>query len=282
MARSAKSRKRKQNPGLLATGLAATGRAIAERPVAVAGMTAFAITFAFVAANAIWYQPHPHKSAFFETRHMPPREPAEPVDVTRLEIAPESSAAPKIDLPAEAVTPSSPVRREAASQTQADPRLDDPAPDARAAVVAEVQRVLAKLDLYKGSVDGLTGPQTNAAVAAYRQTLGLSEDGGIDSELLRHLGTNGQAEQADTAIEAARSGTDQIQTASASSSGEQRVMRIQAGLRAFGNQSIDLDGQVGPRTEAAILEFQSLFGLPETGMPDEATYEKMREIGLTS
>ena len=51
-ARSAKSRKRKQSPGLLAAGLAATGRAIAERPVGVGGVTAFAITFAFIAANA--------------------------------------------------------------------------------------------------------------------------------------------------------------------------------------------------------------------------------------
>lgn len=281
MARSAKSRKRKQNPGLLATGLAAAGRAIAERPVAVGGLTAFAITFAFVAANAIWYQPHPHTSAFFETRHLPPREPIDSVEVTRLEIVPESSVAPKLDLPAEAVAPSPPVRPQV-SQTQNDPRLDDAAPDARAAVVAEVQRVLADLDLYKGAVDGLTGPQTNAAVATYRQTLGLSEAGGIDSELLRHLGANGEATQASTTVEAARAATDQIRTASAPSSGEQRVMRIQAGLRAFGNQSIDLDGQVGPRTEAAILEFQSLFGLQETGMPDEATYEKMREIGLTS
>ncbi|MCO6389523.1 peptidoglycan-binding protein [Aliihoeflea aestuarii] len=281
MARSAKSRKRKQSPGLLATGLAATGRAIAERPVVVGGLTAFAITFAFVAANAIWYQPHPHKSAFFETRHMSPRVPAEPVDVTRLEIEPAPATAPKLDLPAETVAPS-PAARPQANPAQTDPRLEDPAPDARAAVVAEVQRVLAELDLYKGAIDGLTGPQTNAAVATYRQTLGLPEDGGIDSELLRHLGTNGQAEQENTPVEAARSGTDQIQTASAPSSGEQRVMRIQAGLRAFGNQSIDLDGQVGPRTESAILEFQSLFGLPETGMPDEATYEKMREIGLTS
>ncbi|TGR62427.1 peptidoglycan-binding protein, partial [Mesorhizobium sp. M2D.F.Ca.ET.223.01.1.1] len=32
----------------------------------------------------------------------------------------------------------------------------------------------------------------------------------------------------------------------------------------------------------AIKEFQALFGLPETGEPDEAVYVKMREIGLTN
>ncbi len=42
------------------------------------------------------------------------------------------------------------------------------------------------------------------------------------------------------------------------------------------------DGVVGARTKAAIKEFQSLFGLPATGEPDEAVYVKMREIGLTN
>ena len=36
------------------------------------------------------------------------------------------------------------------------------------------------------------------------------------------------------------------------------------------------------RPRAAIREFQSLFGLPVTGEPDEKLYAKMREIGLTN
>ncbi|MCO6386009.1 peptidoglycan-binding protein [Aliihoeflea sp. 40Bstr573] len=279
MARSAKSRKRKQSPGLLVAGLSATGRAIAERPVGVGGVTAFAITFAFVAANAIWYQPHQHKSAFFQTRHLPPREPAEPVDVTRLELAPE------LDLPEEVAQPTPMARPQempqpAAGTTPATPMGSTP--DARQAVVAEVQRVLAELDLYTGAIDGLTGPQTDQAVQIYRQKLGLAADGGIDGELLRHLGARTEVDGEAQAIEqAARAAADQMQTASAPSGSDQRVLRIQAGLRAFGNQGIDLDGRVGPRTVAAIKEFQSLFGLAETGEPDDATYAKMKEIGLT-
>src|SRR5690606_14310441 len=174
MARSAKSRRRKQSAGLLAAGLAATGRAIAERPVGVGGVTAFAITFAFVAANAIWYQPHPHTGAFFQTRHLVPRVPAEPVDVTRLEIAQEPQNAPQVELPLEAVQPT-PLARPtdllpASTGQQATP-------DAKQAVVAEVQRVLAELKLYTGAIDGLTGPQTNQAVQAYRKQVGLSLEG---------------------------------------------------------------------------------------------------------
>jgi peptidoglycan hydrolase-like protein with peptidoglycan-binding domain len=60
------------------------------------------------------------------------------------------------------------------------------------------------------------------------------------------------------------------------------VVRIQAGLKAFGNDEMEIDGVIGSRTKAAIREFQSLFGLPETGEPDQAVYAKMKEIGLTN
>lgn len=60
------------------------------------------------------------------------------------------------------------------------------------------------------------------------------------------------------------------------------IVRVQAGLRAFGNEAIEIDGMVGERTRAAIREFQSLFGLPVTGQPDAALLAKMTEIGLVN
>jgi peptidoglycan hydrolase-like protein with peptidoglycan-binding domain len=53
-------------------------------------------------------------------------------------------------------------------------------------------------------------------------------------------------------------------------------------LKAFGNDGMEVDGVMGSKTKSAIREFQSLFGLPVTGEPDEALYAKMREIGLTN
>ena len=61
---------------------------------------------------------------------------------------------------------------------------------------------------------------------------------------------------------------------------DERIRRIQAGLRSFGNDQIVIDGLTGSRTRSAILEFQALFGLPETGDPDDAVVAKMKEIGL--
>ncbi len=60
------------------------------------------------------------------------------------------------------------------------------------------------------------------------------------------------------------------------------VQKIQAGLKAFGNDGMEIDGVIGAKTRAAIREFQSLFGLPVTGEPDQKLYAKMREIGLTN
>ena len=40
---------------------------------------------------------------------------------------------------------------------------------------------------------------------------------------------------------------------------------------------MEIDGVIGAKTRAAIREFQSLFGLPVTGEPDQKLYAKMRE-----
>ena len=58
------------------------------------------------------------------------------------------------------------------------------------------------------------------------------------------------------------------------------IMKVQAGLKAFGNGKMEVDGKMGAKTRAAIREFQSLFGLAVTGEPSAEVYAKMREIGL--
>jgi peptidoglycan hydrolase-like protein with peptidoglycan-binding domain len=143
-----------------------------------------------------------------------------------------------------------------------------------------VQRILSGLNLYSGKVDGLTGPQTRQAIEAYRRMVGLSASAEIDDQLLTQLGARPRSVVGAPPLPQGSPGADLIETSSVPARGNETVMRIQAGLRAFGNEGIDIDGVVGARTRAAILEFQSLFGLPETGEPDQALYAKMRDIGL--
>lgn len=247
MARSARRAERRPAPrerGALGSGAAALGAMVAANPVLVGGSTAFLVTLFYVSANALWYQPFPHTGAFFATR-----------DLVRA----------AVEVPAEPETTINIERPEAAP-------VPVPAPAPKAdPVVQRVQDILKDLGFYAGAVDGLRGPATQKAIDAYRQKMGLAA-GGIDDALLDHLG------MVPATTAAVPRPAPRPQAAAAP---DARLVRIQAGLKAFGNEDIKLDGVAGARTRAAIREFQSLFGLPETGEPDQATYDKMRAIGLT-
>ena len=54
--------------------------------------------------------------------------------------------------------------------------------------VAAVQQRLGRLGYYHGSVDGVIGPQTRNAIAAFQSRNGMTVDGTIDRPLLNSLG----------------------------------------------------------------------------------------------
>ncbi len=242
MARSARRRKASaRGSGLLHRGTAALAEAISRNPTLVGGSTAFLVTLFYVSANALWYQPVPHPGAFFATRsveNFPAAEPVEPETTINI-VRPE---APK----------------------------GDP-------VVEQVQGILLHLGFYSGAADGLAGPATRDAVAAYQKKVGLAVTGVIDEALLGQLGTAPVAASVPTPA-------PRVETTSSIPAGEAgaaRIVKIQAGLKAFGNEGIQLDGVLGAHTRAAIREFQAIFRLPVTGEADAEVYAKMREIGLT-
>lgn len=239
-----------------------------RRPAVIAGLTAFAVAFSYVSANAIWYQPHAHDAVFFATRPKAASVQEEADGATLIRIEREEG---EIEAPAAAGVPALPA--------------SVPAPPREGAAggeptVRDVQAVLAELNLYEGAVDGLSGPQTRAAIEAYQKLVGLNVTGAIDAELVGQLGL-AAAPAPPPRLNVSASGTDGIATSSARRDPDPRLMRIQAGLKAFGNDGIEPDGVIGERTRAAIVEFQSLFGLEVTGEPDAALYAKMQEIGLT-
>ncbi|MER9298517.1 peptidoglycan-binding protein [Mesorhizobium sp. M0621] len=265
MARSARQPKKavKRRSNAFQDGAVAVGGMISRNPVLVGGSTAFLVTLFYVSANALWYQPFPHAGAFFATRsiagfpHMAADEPETTFNIVR----PSGAPAP----------------------IKGDP------------VVEQVQGILKDLDFYSGTVDGISGPNTRKAIQAYQQKVGLNASGEIDALLLDQLGATPKTASVvprpqprpDTPVAVPVS----LQTNSGQANAEQtntaqapdaRIVKIQAGLKAFGNDDMQLDGVVGARTKSAIKEFQSLFGLPQTGEPDEIVYVKMREIGLTN
>jgi peptidoglycan hydrolase-like protein with peptidoglycan-binding domain len=246
---------------LLHSGARAAGAAISHNPTLVGGATAFLVTFFFVSANALWYQPFAHKNAFFTTRHIV----GDPSAFTGDEGAvPETETIILIDR---------------AAQPEGDP------------LVEKVQHALIRLDLYAGPVDGIAGTQTVKAVQEYQRILGITATGEIDERLLKQM-EGGPATKPAVPVPAPAS-APRGRTAAAAVSPETvaatpkpqtdpRIAKIQAGLKAFGNDGIAVDGIMGSKTRTAIREFQSLFGLPETGEIDDALYTKMQEVGLTN
>lgn len=250
MAASAKRRKAAARPEhFVQRGVGALGAFVARNPAAVGGSTAFLVSILYVSANAIWYQPHAHTDPLFATRAFETF-----VDAARR---------------AELAQPQTTIKIERSEETAPPPRLSDP-------VVEKVQRILGDLGFYAGDVDGIKGPNTNQAVEAYQRKLGLTPSGVIDQELLDQLGAN------ETTGAIIPSPKPQAVSGPEAPAADKKALigKIQAGLRAFGNQGIEVDGLLGARTKAGIKEFQGLFGLPQTGEPEAAVYAKMKEIKL--
>ncbi|MGE3306861.1 MAG: peptidoglycan-binding protein [Rhizobiaceae bacterium] len=227
---------------------AAIGSAIGRNPAMTAGATAFLVALSFVAANALWYQPHFHGGAFFVTRIVPEREVLAEAAQEQAEVA------------------SAPTRAL-------------PPPDA---LVMDAQQRLAEMTIYTGEIDGRSGPATRRAIEMFQAANGITVTGMLDARTQARLNLDDRT----AAIEPAAEETDPVARMAAADpvaqaqEADARVRRIQAGLRAFGNEGIEIDGKVGAQTRAAIREFQTLFGLPVNGEPDEALFAKMREVGL--
>ncbi len=255
MARSAKRRK-PDRMSFLREGAMSLGAAISRNPVLVGSTTAFLVALSFVSANALWYQPHFHAGAFFQTR-----------DLGDTYIEPSRERGGLGDDQTETT-----IRIQREEATRVPQRKSDP-------VIEQVQGILRDLNFYDGTVDGIAGPNTRSAIASYRKKVGLPASDRIDEDLLKQLGAAPTTAAIRAKPEPAPREPEGV--AGQPDKSNALVMRIQAGLREFGNEDIEVDGVIGTRTKNAIREFQSLFGLPVTGEPDETLYAKMRETGLT-
>jgi peptidoglycan hydrolase-like protein with peptidoglycan-binding domain len=147
-------------------------------------------------------------------------------------------------------------------------------------ILQSVQASLEELGFEVGAVDGLDGPATRTEISEFQQLSGLEPTGRIDEALLIALD---EARGGTTPAPAAPSPehTGEIGEPAETSDGAPDIRKLQAGLRAFGNGEIEVDGIMGAKTRNGIAKFQAMFGLPETGEPDPAVFAKMSEIGLT-
>jgi peptidoglycan hydrolase-like protein with peptidoglycan-binding domain len=130
-------------------------------------------------------------------------------------------------------------------------------PAGRAQLVAEIQRALADKGFYDGTIDGVWGGKTDAALRDFAQAAGLSIRSEASGDLLRAIkASNVRAPNAPPAS------NDPIAQLLAPS---KRVLAVQRALSDFGYGQIKPTGVPDTATRVAIEKFERDHRLPVTG-----------------
>src|SRR5215210_2913350 len=127
---------------------------------------------------------------------------------------------------------------------------------------AALQVALRAKGLYGGSVDGVAGPATRAAVRALQARRGLAVDGIAGPRTRRALGRRGRPRLGSRPLASGARGWD--------------VAALQFLLARHGFPSGPVDGGLGPRTGAALRRFQLWAGLGADGVAGAATLAHLR------
>ncbi len=127
---------------------------------------------------------------------------------------------------------------------------------------AALQVALRAKGLYGGTVDGIAGPGTRAAVRALQARRGLGVDGIAGPRTRRALGRRGRPRLGSRALAAPARGWD--------------VAALQFLLARHGFPSGPVDGGLGARTDAALRRFQAWAGLGADGVAGPATLAALR------
>jgi peptidoglycan hydrolase-like protein with peptidoglycan-binding domain len=125
--------------------------------------------------------------------------------------------------------------------------------------VVFAQQRLKERGYYSGPVDGVIGPNTEAALRGYQRDQRLSVTGKLDAQTVRALGS-------ETGAAAARF---------PSASPAMDIRTAQTELKGRGYYSGPVDGVIGAATESALRAYQRDRGLKVTGRLDAPTVRSL-------
>ncbi|MFZ2102179.1 MAG: peptidoglycan-binding protein, partial [Oricola sp.] len=175
------------------------GEVIVANPGSAGAVTAFGVAMTFFTANAVYFQDHQHPSALFATRPelvklvpesdvkpQPRTVAAEEPNVTRF-ILEDQQAQAHARIPELAPVPA--PRPTIVAVDSVPPQPVQLAQNGDKSV-AGIQELLIKLGYYDGTVDGLRGPKTNAAIDSYKNNVGLRGIELTDAELVTSIRNN--------------------------------------------------------------------------------------------
>jgi Peptidase family M23/Putative peptidoglycan binding domain len=129
--------------------------------------------------------------------------------------------------------------------------------------VAALQVALRARGTYLGTIDGVRGPRTKAAVAAFQRRAGLAADGVVGPRTRAALGRRGHPRLGTRDITFGNVGWD--------------VASLQFLLAWHGFPGGPIDGRFGARTDASLRGFQSWAGLGADGVAGRQTLAALRK-----
>lgn len=128
---------------------------------------------------------------------------------------------------------------------------------------AALQAALAERGYSIGTIDGLVGPMTSAAIANFQADTGLRATGKANARTVGALGGHARNVQARSVVRRGDTGWN--------------VVRLQFLLAWRGFPSGDFDGVLGERTERATMKFQVRAGLSADGVAGPTTFRALRK-----
>ncbi|HTS75721.1 MAG TPA: peptidoglycan-binding protein [Bryobacteraceae bacterium] len=134
---------------------------------------------------------------------------------------------------------------------------------AQDALVVRTQQQLRADGYYNGPIDGIDGPETQAAIRHYQYQNDLAVNGQLDRQTCRRLGVFERTEAVP-----APNGFATAPSSATVSAAQRRLVRE-------GFYKGNLDGILGPETAAAIREYQKNSNLNITGQLDPATLNSL-------
>jgi peptidoglycan hydrolase-like protein with peptidoglycan-binding domain len=154
---------------------------------------------------------------------------------------------------------------------KAEPAKTEPPAMPRSAVeiVADIQRELARRGFYEGSIDGVYGSKTDAAIRDFEQAAGLKSSSEPNVTLLRTI-TRSNVKAAKAATVGTSAGRAVLPPARTDPNAEtqassKRVIALQRALAEFGYGQLKATGIIDRETKAAIEKFERERKLPITG-----------------